>query len=62
MSAHQAWLERPYEEAAELSEADERAQEAGYDNAEEWWEAMEADAADRKFEEMRDRRMFGEEW
>lgn len=61
MSGHQAWLEKPYDERAEQSEADERAQELGYEDAEDMYECLRDDAADAAYERQKDRRLFGEE-
>lgn len=62
MSAHQRYLERLYDEAAGEAEADAWARERGYEDAEDYLEAIRDEAADRKFEEQRERRAFGEDW
>lgn len=56
MIGHDAYLERPYIDAAELSEADEEARERGYEDAEDMWECLRDEAAEQKYERMKEER------
>lgn len=58
MSGHQGWLERPYQEGAALSEADERARELGYEDAEEWAEDMKEQADLDRAERQKERDLW----
>lgn len=59
--SHQGWLEKPYREAAERSEADERARELGYEDADDWQEAMYEEAMERRAEWQMEQELLGEE-
>lgn len=62
MSAHQRYLEKPYDDAAVEAFLDENAREHGYESIEEWEEVLRDEAADRAFEAKRERELFGEDW
>jgi len=58
MNGLDAYLERPYSDAAEGSAADEEAQERGYEDAEDMYECLKADADDRKYERLKEEGML----
>lgn len=49
--SYDTWLEKPYEDEAELSERDEWAQANGYDSFEDYIECLKDEKADRDLEE-----------
>lgn len=48
--SYDGWLEKPYHEAIERAESDERARELGFTDSDEWYEAMREEAAERNAE------------
>jgi len=50
MSDHQRYLEAPYVRQEEIAEADAAAREQGYEDADEMWESMREEAAERNAE------------
>jgi hypothetical protein len=57
--SHQSWLESPYDHEEGLSAADEEAIEKGYRDAADMDDCLRDEANERRFEEERERRMFG---